>query len=866
MTRHGFGMARDAATSGAFPFLRGTLLCAGLALGAPVAADESAHAEARRALESARYLFDIEGDRTRAMSLLDPLAESGDPAIRALAAHLRGRFLEDQGRHAEAATQYAVAVSGPGLSRTQRARVAERLLVLDPSALRPLRDAGSMAGLPVRIIADGDTYVLVEASTEPGRTTSRLFLQDARGELHLIPAAPAADEELLDAADGRLLTRSAPRQRVYLRRAPDSPPLIVQDRFLAEEGHLLAGEAAEMLLIGAQEVRLVRDGRTIHAHPLPGAGCTWHPTTPRARQGVLFCPGRALFRADFAAPSVTQVPLSGELPAAVQLAGDYLALRHGEHIEIRRAPSFDAFLWGIPAGLQEAFSIGRELAFTTDGEGPVRALSLRTGRVVWRRDLGAETLIAHGDEAFVTTHARTLVALDAAGQILYEYETGWDREPPLMLPARDWLVLHAADGSRVRLDRELLRAAGKDRSYLLHAAREAGGSGDARRALESLDSLLALEPGNGIAWRETARLLDATQAPDHARMRAWLQAARSRHASPWGDDTAFARLAEGLEAAWVWKRRSGPRFFPVLSSGNGHSFYIENDNTTLLVLDNRRGRLAGTRRFTEPLDLKVSLWAGDTIIVSGTNRLHFLAPPWNGDNTWEVRLRNPLCHAIMLPEGLLFSDWNGTLHLLDPATRTIRWQVGLARGGLLLAASGTPGTVDVYEIDGGYQSVRLRDGESLASVRLPPGTVTEVHSGTGLAFAGYNEGLIIAVDKRANSIAWQRDMGEQIFSLSGRGNEALLVGTASQRLVHVEGETGTVRAQTRVPTYLFNRPLLTSDGYWVGTTEPALEKRSLNHSLIRKLPLPGMPGTPAAVGDGIAVSTLDNFIVLFPER
>jgi len=75
-----------------------------------------------------------------------------------------------------------------------------------------------------------------------------------------------------------------------------------------------------------------------------------------------------------------------------------------------------------------------------------------------------------------------------------------------------------------------------------------------------------------------------------------------------------------------------------------------------------------------------------------------------------------------------------------------------------------------------------------------------------------------------------------------------------------------ILSQTRLPTYLFNRPLMVDDGYWVGTTEPALEKRTLTHSLLRKLPLTEMPGTPSLVGGGIAISTLDHFIIRFPER
>src|SRR5690606_29229105 len=135
--------------------------------------------------------------------------------------------------------------------------------------------------------------------------------------------------------------------------------------------------------------------------------------------------------------------------------------------------------------------------------------------------------------------------------------------------------------------------------------------------------------------------------------------------------------------------------------------------------------------------------------------------------------------------------------------------------------------------------------------------------GGDFAYAGYDEGLIVAIDRGRGEAAWQRDVGEQIFSLSGRGDQALLVGTSSKRVLSLDGRTGNVQAQANVASHLFNRPLLVADGYWIGTTEPALEKRSLAHEVLRKYPLPDMPGTPSQAGGGIAVSTLDNFILVF---
>ncbi len=442
------------------------------------------------------------------------------------------------------------------------------------------------------------------------------------------------------------------------------------------------------------------------------------------------------------------------------------------------------------------------------------------------------------------------------------YEAGWGTDP-VLLPTQDWLVVQQANGSRVRLNRELLRLTGGDRSYLFQNVHDDILHHDASGALSALNAILALEPGNGNAWREKAQLLKAQGAARKEQTEAWLQASRSQTTAAWGNDPALRNLAHSLGAGWIWKLRSGPRFFPTLTAGNRLSFYVENDNQTLVLLDNETGALQNSFHFPEPLDLKATCWFGDTIIVSSASRLYLLAASRTPEILAQIPLQSSICQALAVPGGLLYRDWNGTLRLLDLPSRRPRWELHLGRTGLLLAHGRNPDLIDVFEIEGGYHTVQLSTGRDLMQVSLPPGTITESYSGRDFAFAGYNEGLLIAIDRSRGTIAWQKDMGEQIFSLAGKG-DALLIGTASKRLLSLQGNNGAIVAQTRLPTYLFNRPLMVEDGYWVGTTEPALEKRSLTHALLQRLPLTDMPGTPSLVGEGIAISTLDHFILRFP--
>lgn len=683
--------------------------------------------------------------------------------------------------------------------------------------------------------------------------------------LHAMNVTLNSGEEVLDATSEAVLTLARSKAQVLLHKSPAFSASSLSEKFLAEEGMIFSGESEEFLLIGAQSLRLMRHGQTVFSHSLPGPGCSYRPSAPRSRQGIVFCPDHGIFRADFSRRSMSPLLLGGDIPSEVTLSGDYLAIRYVDHIEIRRGPSFDAFLWGFPSGMQDQLSLGRGHAFLVGGEGQLRAFDLRTGQLDWQRDEDIAEVHPSGREVFALTHDQTCLALDEKGQTLFTYEAGWGSDP-LLLPTQDWLVVQQADGHRVRLNRELLRLTGGDRGYLFQRVDENLKRHDSPGSLNALNAVLALEPGNGVAWREKAQLLRMLPSSKKEQTEAWLQAGRSRATAAWSDDPVLRNLARNLGASWIWKRHAGPRFFPTLNAGRRLSYYVENDNQTLALLDNETGVLQSSFHFPEPLDLKATGWSGDTVILSSPNRIYLLGTTSKVPGILsQIPLRSPICQAMVVSGGLVYSDWNGTLQFVDLPSRHVRWELHLGRSGLLLARNRVGEFLDVFEIEGGYHNVNLSSGRDVNPFKLPPGTITECYAGRDFAYAGYNEGLLIAVDRNRGTLAWQKDLGEQIFSLAGKA-DALLIGTASKRLLSIQAVDGHTSAETHLPTYLFNRPLMVEDGYWVGTTEPALEKRSLNHALLRKLPLTDMPGTPSLVGGGIAISTLDHFILRFPER
>jgi outer membrane protein assembly factor BamB len=348
-------------------------------------------------------------------------------------------------------------------------------------------------------------------------------------------------------------------------------------------------------------------------------------------------------------------------------------------------------------------------------------------------------------------------------------------------------------------------------------------------------------------------------------VQALVEASRSQDTPNWANGPVLKTLAGGLGANWVWKRQYGPKFYPNLVPHKDMSFYLENDNQTLVLLNHESGELANSYRFSEELDMKVALWKNDTLCVSSPSRLYLLSPTGGAGGLGQFPLKNPVCQAQAVGNGLVYSDWYGGLNMMGLPDRTVRWERQLGQSGLYLGKAKTVDYLDVVDLEGNYFAVQPASGKVAWQLRLPAGTITETFSNKDFIYAGYSQGALVAIDRAKQKVAWNVDFGEQIFSLSGNRENTLVITTASKKLICVQAGNGAILSQVRIQSYLFNRPTVIDHGYWLGTTEPALEKRNFNHELIMKYKLPDLPGSPILFGNSIFIGTLDNFILSFPS-
>lgn len=847
----------------------------------------------RQVIEAARYLYRIEADDAGATFRLNALlAQSRNEEVLTQARFLLGRIHDDAGRPDSALSEYKQALSGKGLQASEKLWLYRRLLTLSPSSIEPMAldasgaGAGSHGG-PARVFrgraGKRTTYALEFRGPPDGQweRPKEMGLQDENGDYQPLDFRLAGREEILDADGKECLVFDAEGNKALLYPLRGGPPIEAEVGDRVDAGALFPGDAGDFVLVGAGKLRYYHgaaeakgaEGKeTEHASvatpawetPLEQKGCAWIPRPEADHQGFLQCGDKDLFSVDLRKKTLRPVPGLNEKPLLAVAQGEFLGLKFLDRVEIRQGPDFAAAKWSQPSAIQEKFVLGEGRAYLVTAKGVVRAYALESGQIEWQKDLLAGQVLPFGGDLYVTTFAQTCLALDRKGRVQWSYEFGWNQEPAL-LPNEEWLVLHYPDGKRVKLNRELLRVTGNSDAFKFMAFHAHEKENDWKAALNDLNRILALEPGNGQAWKLRSSVLKNLGSPRQDQLQCLVQASRASTTPNWSSGPALRGLASALGANWAWKRQYGPKFYPTLVPHKDFSFYLENDNQTLVLINHETGELVNSFHFSEELDMKVALWKNDTICVSSPSRIYMLSPQLNPGGMGQHPLKNPVCQAQAVAGGVAYSDWYGGLNLLGLPERTLRWNIQLGANGLLLGKAKPVDYLDVLDLEGAYFAVAPTSGKVLWSLKLPQGTITESFSNKDFIYAGYSQGMLVCIDRSRQAIAWARDFGEQIFSLSGNKDNTLVLTTASKRLVCVSAATGAVQSEVKIQSYLFNRPTVTDHGYWLGTTEPALEKRNFNHELILKYKLPDLPGSPVLDGNSVFIGTLDNFILSFPS-
>ncbi len=820
----------------------------------------------RQAVELARYLLRIEADTGQAWRVLQVLLrESQDPVSQAQSQALVGEIQSARGENSIAANHMRQALESGALPLGQRTGLLRKLLRLDPQAVQSLQALPAAPG-PVSAthpLRWSPKQAFVLEIPRGARDATPLWLLDSLGNLQATQAAITPAQTFLDAAGPHVLVYDSEKRALLVH---DFTGRLVKEYPVPtkpEAGLLLNNQGNAFTWLESSRLHFFRQDRE-RSELLVEGSCILHAESENKESAMLLCSDQALYRAEFGTGQVKPMGRLAERPLALMLQGDFMLLQYADHLEVRRGPRFDAFSWGFPCQLQDRLVLGKSLVYLIDPKGGLNAFDLRTGQSIWRRNLMAQEVLPIGDVLLVTTFARTLEAVDMRGRTLWTYAYGWVNDP-VLLPGDRRVTLHYGDGHRLRIDLEVAKAAERPGDLLLRGLLSQTGA-TPQQMLGRLENLLSLEPGLGDAWRQRYLLDRQLNSPVKQITQDLVQASRSSLVPAWSNHPLLKTLASQMDAAWIFKREYGPKYYPTLVPGHDLAFYLESDNQTLVIVDPVRGTLVNSYRFAEELDLKAALWQKDTLCVSSATRLYLVSPWRQSGLLAQIPLPSPLCQAISTPQGLVLSDWQGNLKLMRLSTGELLWEKSLGRGGLLLSKPLSGDLIDVVDLEGRYFAVDVPTGKTLGQLDLPEGTPFELQSLGQSAAIAMAQGRLIGVGRQNPSLLWQRDLGEQIFSLSGNRNETMVVTTASKRVLCLRALDGGVLSDQLLSAYLFNRPLVMADAFWIGTTDPALEQHGFRGEKRMSHLLTDLPGSPVAFRHLILIGTLDHLLTAFPSE
>jgi outer membrane protein assembly factor BamB len=821
--------------------------------------------DGRQSVEWARYLIQIEADTAQALRVLQGVLKTNRESTALAFAHALLGEIEARKNDPTQAVEHLRKALGEGkLPKVDRARILNQLLRLDPASIPSLSHLPKTPA-PVSswkaLSGPGSLHaLLLMTDAQNGRT--RFAIQETDGKLKPMDWVLEPNQQLLDAAKNRFVVFDPESKKLSLRNEEGAT---LQEEVLSgrpDAVHLVNARGDALAWLEGPRLRLWRLGGNLSEY-LVEAPCTLHRDAERVGSALLFCGDQNLYRADFSVGQVKPLGRLAEKPLTLLLNGDDLLLQYGDHFEIRRGPRFDAFSWGYPCQLQDRIFLSQNSLLLVSPKGGIQAFDLTTGQSRWNRDIMAQDVTPIPSGFLVLTMAHTLEALDERGMTQWSYSVGWSGEP-LVQGSENDLVLFYPDSRRVHIHREGASAAQQPGNVLLRTLL-AETEGQEQKRLTRLKQFLELEPGNGDAWRHRYSLEKQNHVDPKQLTFDLIQVARSGTVPAWSAHPVLKTLASQLSAKWTFKREYGPRFYPNLVTGHEFAFYVESDNQTLVILDPAQGTLVNSYRFAEDLDMKAAFWRGDTLCVSSATRLYLVSPWRRSGLLGQIPLKAPLCQALSLPQGIVTSDWQGHVRLLHPATGEVKWERQLSQGGALLGKppGNMPDIIDVIDLEGQYFCLNLEKGAVLSQLGLGEGNPIEAHSLTQGVAVAMAQGQILMVNRQAGQVLWKRNLEEQVFNLTGNRSETLVLTTANKRVICLRALDGAILSSQHLATYLFNRPLVLGNSYWLGTTEPALEQRNFKGERISAFPLTEMPGSPTVQRDNLLVGTLDHLIFAF---
>ncbi len=814
-------------------------------------------------LEEIRFQHDILGERIRAIRELYYFIRKGNSKkVRAKAYFYLGSIYDQIHALDSASHYYRQALKESYLLKPETEWLYRRLAKINPELVEALT---LKRGKITRVYKtfpyqkkDKTEFILQVNSKRKSLFNKRFVHINAKGNVKEFNLPLTEKERVNDIKNGEMLIHG----KNYLKVISNKFPLEIEldSRQPLLKAHFLPTDQKGFILQYPQKIEYYREGQLKHILEFQGNECHWTPDQNKPLGTILCKTGRS-YRINLETGEIKPWKTLSPKPYSIYVNHQKAMIQYQNHFEIRSTKNLDKVMWKGNSKLSDKISLNPSALYILDNKGVVKSLQLSTGQINWEHELNAKQLFAADEELYIISHAHACLGLSLDGTKNWTYEYGWDSQVTPLLGS-GYLLLLYQNGNRIHINLDLIQISKSSNTNKIKKLLTTRDKMDWRTQLRYANNILQLEPGNGMAWNYKYLCLKMLKAPYQKQFYALTQAARSLYSPSWKNSPPLQLLNQAIGSNWIWKRSYGQKYYPNLIVGKNTILYLENNNQTLMLIDAQTGLLKRSIHIPEELDSKIIHWVNDKIIASSADKLYLIPTNDNTANTETRPLTTAICNSLIVGEFLYLSDWQGNLSKIDlnkGLKEGFQWKRNISKHGLLLSHIKGNSTIDVVDMQGKYFVLSKDNGQQTNKMILPEGTITDIFAQNNFLYVGYDDGQLYSVNKKTMKIAWHQSFSSQIFSLGGN-NKHIVITTSSKKLFSLNRLTGKIISQININTSLINKPILTKDGYWLGTNQPALEKRDFNHRLLKRYPLTGIPGNPVLNPSSLFLSTLDGFI------
>ena len=784
-------------------------------------------------IQEALYLFELKGEISEAIKILENAANQGDEEDKEKAYFYLGKIQDLSGNKTSANFYY-----NQSLNRTTETSKAywlsEREAATSNSAETFVRSPLPLKSTITKTFGNNPTYLLFQDGTIKKIVDDRL--------VNVASNLPA-DIQIFNVDPHGIWYQSAEKdslifQSFFANKPNKSYPIKnITQMFVQGEKVAVQTEREFFLLNGDGISTTIADKYS---------GCTPESFYPLTNEFILNCTDNALHFVSSEDGSEKRTLAQFDVIKNILVDKGYIYLISGNFLYCYFPKQRLSALWKMPVNKVDNIVPFENTIALLEASGMLTLIDKKSGYplVAVHSDASAIYPLALGTLGLFSSEG-AITAVDTALVPLWHFNFAKPIErAPIYTNGNIYL-----DFGLNKLTALSSRYYGKKKlqsEILAHKAADYAENEDWDELLPILDSLFKLEPGNAEGWFFKALYLEKQKKSDREKQKAWSEAVRLSISNPQVTSLILSRYAKAIGARFVSQLPISPKtLYPQFFSGKKYLYTIDPSAARLICINAENGDLRwykkiGTLDNSPAIDNDENTLA----IASGYNLTIF---DLNREgNPFNLQLPGKAFETKVTESAIYVSTWNGfLLKILRPENK-LAWSRKIFSVPFLLAKESK--ALFVCNLEGELVALDDEAGQVKEnSTRKFPGQVTQmVNSDSIVAVASGGNKLYLFNQLRKEAPPLQILMDESISSLQtvqDQGKKMIMVGLADQSIL-LYTETGTPLWKYKSRNSIFPKPFVKDGLAWIDQGNEVVAISLKTGKVERKFSTPGGAGTP----------------------